>query len=283
METSTPSVPCLSQALRNPGAPCPAHASMAELLHMFGGEITDLAAGAHIPVLLRRVRAGQSLVHEGADADAVFFVRSGTFKVFRTDEDGYEQVLALAMRGEVLGFDALCMAFHPTAMQALEDSNVYVIPRREIAQISQVLPSFALVLQQAGSLTLTRSRDLVDIMAAVASDVRLARFLIHLSRRMQACGQSPRRLLLRMGRREIASLLGLAHETVSRCFSALAAMGLLHVNDREVEILDMDGLKAFSRSTRRPVEDAALTRKQRQPIAARATTGRHTASRALAA
>lgn len=263
MESATPTVTSLAH--RNGSSTCPAHGSMAELLQMFGAKVSDLAAAAPIPVPLRRVQAGESLAHEGAPADAIFFVRSGTFKVFRTDEDGYEQVLAFAVRSEVLGFDALCMASYPAAMQALEDSTVYVILRREIAPLSTVLPSFALVLQEAGSLTLTRSRELVDIMAAVASDVRLARFLIQLSRRMLACGQSPRRFLLRMGRREVASLLGVAHETVSRCFSALSAMGLLYVNDREIEILDMEGLKAFSRSTRRATDDALLARTPAAP------------------
>jgi len=278
MESTTPTVPGLAH--RNGSSFCPAHGSMAELLQMFGPTVSDLGAAAPIPVLLRRVHAGESLAHEGAPADAIFFVRSGTFKVFRTDEDGYEQVLAFAVRSEVLGFDALCMESYPAAMQALEDSTVYVIPRRDIAPLSQALPSFALVLQQAGSLTLTRSRELVDIMAAVASDVRLTRFLIQLSRRMLACGQSPRRFLLRMGRREVASLLGVAHETVSRCFSALSAMGLLYVNDREIEILDMEGLKAFSRNTRRPSDDAAHAR---APAAPRPATRPFASRRALAA
>lgn len=209
---------------------------------------------------LRALHAGASLVHEGACADALFFVRSGTFKVFRTDEDGYEQVLAFAIRGELLGFDALCMESYPAAILALEESTVFVVPRREIEMLCTTLPPFALALQRAGSLTLTRSRELVDILAAVASDVRLARFLIQLSRRMASCGQSPRRFYLRMGRREIASLLGVAHETVSRCFGALSGMGLLYVDDREIEILDMDGLKVFSRSTRRPMDDAVARR-----------------------
>lgn len=264
-------------------SPCPSHTSMGELLQLFGAKVSDLAAAASIPVLLRRVQSGECIAHEGASADAIFFVRSGTFKVFRTDEDGYEQVLAFAVRSEVLGFDALCMESYPAAMQALEDSTVYVIPRREIAPLSKALPAFSLVLQQAGSLTLMRSRELVDIMAAVASDVRLARFLIQLSRRMLACGQSPRRFLLRMGRREVASLLGVAHETVSRCFSALSAMGLLYVNDREIEILDMEGLKAFSSNTRRPTDDLTLPRSGRM-LAVRSVPRRPQAThRALAA
>lgn len=251
-----------------------AHGTMAELIQMFGHENGDFAQAAQIQLHIRRIRSGENLVHEGAPADAVFFIRSGTFKVFRTDEDGYEQVLAFAARGEVLGFDALCMTSHPSAMQALEDSTVYVVPRRDLDQLSHALPLFAEVLQNAGSLMLARSRELVDILAAVASDVRLARFLIQLSRRMASSGQSPRRFLLRMGRREIASLLGVAHETVSRCFTGLAAMGLLHVDDREVEILNMEELKAFSRSTRRHTDDLGHLRpanRQRATARSRAT------------
>jgi len=280
MDTLFPSTLDSDNAARCSAASRPAHGSMAELLQMSGAAAFDLSAAAQVPLLLRRLRPGESLAHEGAAADAIFFVRSGTFKVFRTDEDGYEQVLAFAVRGEVLGFDALCMASYPAGMLALEDSTVFVIPRRELAQIGQLLPSFAQVLQQAGSLTLTRSRELVDILAAVASDVRLARFLIQLSQRMAACGQSPRRFHLRMGRREIASLLGVAHETVSRCFTALAAMGLLHVSDREVEILDMQGLKAFSRNTRRQTDDASL---RHHAGALGAVARQHTQRRAMVA
>jgi len=137
METPSQPIPSPRPALRDAGVRSPCHTSMAELLQLFAARLADLSAGAEIPVLLRRVGAGQSLVHEGADADATFFVRSGTIKVFQTDEDGYEQVLAFAVRGEVLGFDALCMESYPTAMQALEDSSVFVIPRRDLAKISQ--------------------------------------------------------------------------------------------------------------------------------------------------
>jgi CRP/FNR family transcriptional regulator len=93
------------------------------------------------------------------------------------------------------------------------------------------------------------------MMAAVAAEVRLARFLLQLSRRMADCGESPRRFHLRMSRRDIASYLGVAHETVSRSFGALARWGLLCVDNREVEILDLPGLKQFAQNTRRAVDD----------------------------
>lgn len=252
----------VSTARTSPAPAGSSTATMAELLQVCGAPATLHGAATAVPLSLRWLRAGSALVHEGAPADSLFFVRSGTFKVSRTDEDGYEQVLAFAIRGEVLGFDALCMEFHPAAVLALEDSTVFMIPRRQIETYSEAVPSFAGALQQAGSLTLIRSREMVDILAAVASEVRLARFLILLSRRMAGCGLSPKRFYLRMGRRDIASLLGVAQETISRSFGALSAMGLLHVDDRNVEILNMTELKAFSRSTRRAMDEQALMRRR---------------------
>ena len=58
-----------------------------------------------------------------------------------------------------------------------------------------------------------------------------------------------------MGRREIASHLGVAHETVSRSFQALARWDVLGVSNRKVEILDREGLKALARNTRRQTDD----------------------------
>jgi CRP/FNR family transcriptional regulator len=69
-----------------------------------------------------------------------------------------------------------------------------------------------------------------------------------------------------MGRRDIASMLGVAHETVSRSFTALAAARLIHVSDRDVEILDMDGLKAYSRNTRRSVYEPGTPAGRRQAL-----------------
>ena len=106
-----------------------------------------------------------------------------------------------------------------------------------------------------------RRGELAEMMAAVAAEVRLARFLLQLSRRMAECGQSPRRFHLRMSRRDIASYLGVAHETVSRSFGALARWGWLRVDNREVEILDLPGLKQFALNTRRAVDDGPHRRR----------------------
>jgi CRP/FNR family transcriptional regulator len=241
---------------------------LSELLCMLGANSSEVRSVDTLPVLVRTLHAGETLFHEGATASAMHFVRAGTFKIFRTAEDGYEQVLGFAGRAEVIGFDAISDGIHPSAAVALEDSSVFAMPLRDFFSLGQRIAALDTLVHRAASSALAHRAELADIMAAVAAEVRLARFLMQLSRRMAGCGQSPRRFHLRMSRRDIASYLGVAHETVSRSFSALVRWGLVKVDNREVEILDIPGLKSFALNTRRHVDEAdglALAHAQSAP------------------
>jgi len=225
-------------------------ACLADLLHLMDAAEAVDAGGEDYPVLAKAIPAGAVLFREGSPAQSISFVTRGSFKVYRTAEDGYEQVLSFAGRAEILGFDGWCRQRHPSTAVALEDAAVLILSNAELAGLELRVPALTRMLHRAVSRQLQCCADVVDLMAAVAAEVRLARFLMQLSDRMQACGQSPQRLRLRMCRRDIASYLGLAHETVSRSFSALVEWGYLRVDNREIEILDLDRVRELARNTR---------------------------------
>jgi CRP/FNR family transcriptional regulator len=177
-------------------------------------------------------------------------VAVGTFKVLHVSRDGYEQVLGFAGRAEVLGYDAVYKGRHPTSAVALEDSTVYVLALNDLFALCQHVPALDRAMHLTLSRQLVHQIEIANLMAAVSAEVRVARFLVQLSDEMAERGQSPRRLLLRMSRRDIASHIGVAHETVSRSLGALMQLGCLTVCGREVEILDLDRLKACACSTR---------------------------------
>lgn len=238
-------------------APAPgADAGMALLRALSAAHHDSLGAALPMPAA-QRVAAGATLLHEGSPATQVCVVQAGTFKCIKTAEDGYEHVLAFAMRGDLLGYDGLAGGHYASTAVALEDSRVFVVPltlleslRRADAQLDQAL-------QRVLSRQIGHAVELAELMAAVAAEARVARFLLHLSARMAERGLSPRRMLLRMNRREIAAHLGLAHETVSRSFRLLVDQGCLAVDNREVEIVDFDALRAHARSTRGLNDDGA--------------------------
>jgi len=243
------------------GPACDAQSVVVQLLRLMGAQVDAMQAVPLLHVTWRRVNADAMLHHEGSAADAIHFVRAGSFKIFRAAEDGYEQVLGFELRGDVLGFEALADGVHPSSAVALEDSSVFSLPLDQFQLLGRQLPALDLAVHRAVSKALMRRGELAEVMSAVGAEVRLARFLLQMSRRMAESGQSPRRFHLRMSRRDVASYLGTAHETVSRSFGALARCGLLQVENREVEIFDLPGLKQFALKTRRALDDGPDTRR----------------------
>lgn len=207
-------------------------------------------AEAQVPVACRRVRAHCTLFVQGAPADGISLVRHGTFKTVKTDSDGYEQVLDFLGRGDLIGGEALGCSTHASGAIALEDSSAWVIPRHDLNALRRSVPAFDDAMQAALGRQLLHAAEMAELMSAVAAEVRLARFLLHQASRMVARGQSARRLLLQMSRRDIASYLGLAHETVSRSLTLLDKWGCVRVHNREIDILDARALADCASSTR---------------------------------
>jgi CRP/FNR family transcriptional regulator len=228
----------------------PARARASPFECWFGeGERVHWSAPVAAPVACRVARQ-TALLREGACARNVYVVQAGDFKVSRMAEDGYEQVLDFSAAGEVLGLEGLAGGRTLATVEALQDSLVYAIPIHDLRALRAASPLFDERLQESLSAQWSRMRDLAWLTGAVGSDRRTARFLLLMARRMAERGMSACRLHLTMRRRDIASYLGLAHESISRSMTALASAGFLKVLGREVEIIDMEGLRLLASNTR---------------------------------
>jgi CRP/FNR family transcriptional regulator, anaerobic regulatory protein len=235
-------------------APLPLPGALSDMLLLMGMPDTAVAAEAYgmaaLVVPVWRAHEGAVLLHEGDHAHTLYVVRSGSIKTVRTKEDGYEQVLSFVQPGGLVGVQTLHGGTHPASAVALEDSTLFALSAAALNTLQRQCPLLHEALWRSLSRQLVHAAEAADMMAAVASDVRLARFLVWMSQRMAEAGQSPRRLHLRMSRRDIASLLGVAHETVSRSFTQLVDKGLLRVDNRDVDLLDLPALRRRARSTR---------------------------------
>ena len=181
----------------------PLQVDLATLVVLLGGASDGCSPVDGRRFAVRRVARGATLVHEGAHADVIYAVQTGSFKIVKTAEDGYEHVLGQGWRGDVIGLDGLYGAHYAFAAVALEDSRAIALPLASLDGLRHSAPAFDAALQTLVSRQLRHIGEVAELMAAVAADVRLARFLVQLSARMAERGQSPHRLLLRMNRREI--------------------------------------------------------------------------------
>ncbi|MFZ9405746.1 MAG: Crp/Fnr family transcriptional regulator [Burkholderiaceae bacterium] len=221
---------------------------MGDLLNTLG-EVAPKGS-EHVLVPLRTVRAGATLIHADLLPSSLHVIRLGAFKTQIVCDDGYEQVTAFPGPSEILGLDGLQGTRHTFSAIALEDGAVYSLALRELDDLRIRFPVFDHALQRAVSRQLSEAAALAQVMSAVSSEARLARFLLQRSRRMATLGQSATRLRLPMSRRDIASHLGVAHETVSRSLGELSTWGCLRVRQREVELIDLERLQTVARNTR---------------------------------
>ncbi|CPQ75963.1 oxygen-responsive transcriptional regulator Btr [Bordetella pertussis] len=190
-----------------------------------------------------RVERGKTLYELDDPLDAVYGVRFGSLKTQLEDSSGQLQITGFHLPGEIVGLDGMIESKHVSSAVALEDSEVCVIRLPEIDRVSTQLPSLQQQFRRLMSREITRSHQMLATVGAMRSEQRLAAFLLNLSQRYAALGYSSTEFVLRMSREEIGNYLGLTLETVSRLFSRFSREGLIRINQREVRLIDLPGLK----------------------------------------
>jgi len=203
-------------------------------------------ADSAMPWTARRMRRGTYLHRAGMPASAVYVVRFGCLKSSIPGDSGEELVLDFPMRGDLIGADALAGQPCATDVIALEDSEVMALTLADFEEACACAPGLRQDLYRHFGATLRKEREHLKRLGGMRAAQRVARFLFELSTRYAAFGQSPRAFYLRMSRAEIGSYLGLTLESVSRLLSRLHDDGLITVNLRQVELLDVDALRAIA-------------------------------------
>jgi len=204
---------------------------------------TEVERLDHMMFSRRKVRVGQTLYREGDAFQYIYALRSGTFKSSLMTVDGREQVSSLHLAGEVMGLDGVAQGAHASTSEALEDSEVCVIPYAHLTELAAANSGMQHVVTRLMGREIVREHGLMMLLGSMNAEQRLAAFLLNLSQRLKARGYSATEFHLRMTRADIGSLLGMKLETVSRTFSAFQKQRLLEVDKRHIRISDLDGLK----------------------------------------
>ena len=211
----------------------------------------DKASLGELHVLVEHIgpfAEGQHIFREGEAFTAIAAVRAGTVKTYVVDDDGHEQVLGFFLPGEVIGLNAIHHARYPCNAVALDTVMLCRFSFPKMALLASRLPG----LQQQLFRLLSEDIGKASLLAGdYAADERMAAFLVSLSRRYQRRGFSARQFNLTMSRADMANYLRLAAETVSRVLRRFQDEGLVRVERRALEILDLPRLDALARKVLR--------------------------------
>lgn len=191
----------------------------------------------------KRIKTGATVYHIGNHFHSLYAVKSGFIKTETLHDDGRAQITGFYMAGEILGFDGIATQAHICTAIALEDSEVCVIPLERVENNDNGLHELHHHFYKLMSREIVRDHTIMMLLGSMHSEERLAAFLLNLSLRFHLRGYSANNLILRMKREEIGSYLGMKIETVSRIFTKFQEQGLLEVHQKNILILDMQGLE----------------------------------------
>jgi len=186
----------------------------------------------------RSLKRGDVLFHAGDDGDHCATLISGALKIAQVDADGHEHILALIHPAGFVGELFAPVAHHDIV--ALSDSFLCMFPRRQYEELIERYPALGRALLRRSSEDLLESRALMALMTGRTARQRVAGFLLAMA---NAASESPchpaARFDLPLTRGEIAALLGLTIETVSRQLTKFEKVGVIKRSGaRGVELLD---------------------------------------------
>lgn len=189
---------------------------------------------------------GEPIYHEGDEATGVYCVSDGLVGIRKSNSDGESVLLRLIRPGQTFGFRSfLTNTAHQVSAEALKQTRICHLPAQVLRQASQ------------GSQALTQrfldhmARDMADLESKVLETVTASCRVRFLRLLVEFVGDDEDKrdgveIDLPVSRQDIAAMIGVRSETMSRVIRAIQDEGLASFHGRRVAIPDPARLTAES-------------------------------------
>jgi CRP-like cAMP-binding protein len=189
-------------------------------------------------MLKREATKGELVTVEGQPAEGLYVVASGRLKRFKTSPAGHEQILKFLQAEESFGeVPLLDGGPDPASTQAMERSELYILPRSRFETLVQQSPDLALGLIRFLAQRLRHFTGLVEDLSFRHRTERVAKLVLERS----AAGD-----LNRLTQSDMAAATGTAREVVGRALRELEHRGAIHLEHGHITIRDRDLLQSIA-------------------------------------
>lgn len=179
----------------------------------------------------------QVLFAQDDENQGVFCVSAGLIAVRTHHPDGTSTLLKLAYPGDVIGYRSfLANARHKTEARALRPSRVCIVAHRDANRVVRGNPAVLQRLAERCVSEIDSNRDRIIAAATMSNKQRLFDLLRHL---MDVHGQrvdNQMWMRIPLSRSDLADLIGVQPETMSRLFKRLKSDGALIVSGRDIQM-----------------------------------------------
>jgi len=182
----------------------------------------------------RMITSGQSLIWEGDESLVVANVIEGVFKLSVSDADGKEQIVGIVFPSDFIGRPFGKES--PYSVTALTEGEVCMFTRQAFDNYAREHPELEHKLLHRTLDELDNARNWMQLLGRKSAEEKIATFLLFISEKLagQACERPDLSggFTLPFGRQQVADILGLTIETVSRQLTKMRDQGLIDLPSR---------------------------------------------------
>lgn len=189
-------------------------------------------------------RRNQILFFEGGAAHHLFALNSGLVKMVKSLENGKDRITRILFPGDLFGLEALNETTYPLTAVVLKDSEICSIPRDQFFSFLRSNPDISLDMVRLLVDEIAAFRTQMTTMSFKDARMRVATFLLSLMSPDEKVAGNSCSMTLPLTSQEIAEILELSPETVSRAWTELRHEGLIEKRGRRLVIHDLQQLEA---------------------------------------
>ncbi|CAN5757159.1 Crp/Fnr family transcriptional regulator [soil metagenome] len=202
---------------------------------------------AGLRVVERKFGPKDLIFTPGDPDDQLYFLLSGTVRLYKIYGDYKEATTALLKEGGIFGKLSLVEGrWQDVFAEAVTDARVASIQKSAIERVIKSRPEFALKLFSSFSERLRQSDEVIESLLHREVATRLATLLMNLADRFGEGNGIGTTLDVRLTHQDLANMIASTREAVSKVMSEFQRDGHIEVHSRKIAILDLNALADYA-------------------------------------
>ena len=182
---------------------------------------------------------GEEIYREGGNVHMVYLILKGIVKTHKLDENGKELITGIFNADEFFGFSSFTAnEIYEEYATAMEDSTLVGVNKEKLIAVLQENHGLALELMHVLAESLTDAKQQLLEMAYGSVRKKTASTILKFADKLKQDKHGNMHIL----RSDLASVAGMATETLIRTLSSFKKEGLIAMEDHNIRILDEETL-----------------------------------------
>lgn len=184
-------------------------------------------------------KKGETVFEQGHHSNYIYLITKGIVKCHKIDESGKELTTALYREDDLFGYATLLQNIaHQESATAMEPTEIIAVPKEELNEVlhKNHKVNFDLINLLSDNLEETKNQLLQMAYGSVRK--KTAATILQFAEKMNKKPDEA----LKISRNDLASVAGIATESLIRTLSSFSKEGLIAIEGRNIKILDVNAL-----------------------------------------